>query len=42
MLDQRAMWVFLLFYLVIYGAGKVSVDHLLSNKFTQGQNDSGS
>lgn len=31
-LDQRAMWVFLLFYLVIYGAGKVSLDFLLSRK----------
>ena len=31
-LDQRAMWVFLLAYLVIYGAGKVSLDHLFSAK----------
>lgn len=29
-LDQRAMWIFLLLYLVIYGAGKVSLDHLFS------------
>ena len=28
-LDQRAMWVFLLAYLAIYGAGKLSIDHLL-------------
>ncbi len=28
-LDQRALWIFLLVYLVICGAGKVSVDHLM-------------
>ncbi|MFP3944228.1 MAG: DoxX family protein [Alphaproteobacteria bacterium] len=28
-LDQRALWVFLLLYLVIRGAGAVSLDHLL-------------
>lgn len=28
-LDQRALWIFLLVYLVIRGAGKVSLDHLL-------------
>ncbi|MEM6985258.1 MAG: DoxX family protein, partial [Pseudomonadota bacterium] len=28
-LDQRAMWVFLLAYLAIYGAGKLSIDQLL-------------
>jgi len=28
-LDQRALWVFLLAYLVIHGAGKVSLDYLL-------------
>lgn len=27
-LDQRALWVFLLVYLVIHGAGKVSLDYL--------------
>jgi len=27
-LDQRALWLFLLAYLVIRGAGKVSLDHL--------------
>lgn len=27
-LDQRALWVFLLVYLAIYGAGKVSLDRL--------------
>lgn len=27
--DQRALWIFLLAYLVIRGAGKVSLDHLL-------------
>jgi len=27
--DQRAMWLFLLAYLVIRGAGKISIDHLL-------------
>ena len=31
-LDQRALWVFLLIYLAIYGAGKVSLDHLFSRK----------
>lgn len=25
--DQRALWLFLLIYLVIYGAGKLSLDH---------------
>lgn len=28
-LDQRALWMFLLAYLVIRGAGKVSLDHLI-------------
>lgn len=27
-LDQRALWIFLLVYLVIYGAGKISLDGL--------------
>ena len=27
-LDQRALWLFLLVYLFIYGAGKLSLDHL--------------
>ena len=27
--DQRALWVFLLAYLVLHGAGKLSLDHLL-------------
>lgn len=31
-LDQRAMWVFLLLYLVVYGAGKLSLDHVFSSK----------
>ena len=31
-LDQRAMWSVLLVYLIIYGAGKVSIDHWLSSK----------
>lgn len=31
-LDQRAMWSVLLVYLIIYGAGKVSLDHWLSSK----------
>ena len=31
-LDQRALWVFLLIYLAVYGAGKVSLDYLLSRK----------
>lgn len=31
-LDQRALWVFLLLYLVIYGAGKISLDNLLGPK----------
>jgi len=34
-LDQRAMWVFLLFYLTIYGAGKLSLDYLLAKKSAQ-------
>jgi putative oxidoreductase len=29
-LDQRALWVFLLVYLMVKGAGAVSVDHLLA------------
>lgn len=28
--DQRALWVFLLAYLLIRGAGKISLDHLIS------------
>lgn len=31
-LDQRGLWIFLLAYLVIRGAGKVSVDHLLYSR----------
>ncbi len=31
-LDQRTLWVFLLVYLVIYGAGKLSLDGLLLAK----------
>lgn len=31
-LDQRALWVFLLVYLALYGAGKVSLDHLFSRQ----------
>lgn len=31
-LDQRALWVFLLVYLVVRGAGRVSVDHLLHRR----------
>ncbi len=31
-LDQRALWVFLLLYLAVYGAGKLSVDYLFSRK----------
>jgi len=30
-LDQRALWVFLLAYLFIYGAGKFSLDHLFAS-----------
>jgi putative oxidoreductase len=30
--DQRALWVFLLVYLFIYGAGKVSLDHLFGGR----------
>ncbi len=33
-LDQRSLWVFLLVYLVIRGAGAISLDHLLSRKST--------
>ena len=31
-MDQRALWVFLLSYLVIHGAGKLSLDHLLGGR----------
>ncbi len=30
--DQRSLWVFLLIYLVIRGAGAISLDHLLLRK----------
>lgn len=30
--DQRALWVFLLMYLFIYGAGKLSLDHLFAGR----------
>jgi len=29
-LDQRMLWVFVFAYLVVYGAGKLSLDHLLA------------
>lgn len=31
-LDQRALWMFLLIYLVIHGAGRLSLDHLLARR----------
>ncbi len=31
-LDQRSLWVFLLLYLVVYGAGKISLDHLFAGR----------
>ena len=31
-LDQRALWVFLFVYLVIRGAGAISLDHLLAGR----------
>jgi len=31
-LDQRALWVFLLLYLAVYGAGKLSIDYLFGFK----------
>jgi putative oxidoreductase len=34
-LDQRALWIFLLAYLVIYGAGRVSLDQLLHRRFRE-------
>ncbi len=30
--DQRILWVFLLAYLFIYGAGKLSLDHVFTRK----------
>lgn len=30
--DQRALWIFLLVYLFIYGAGKLSLDHLFAGR----------
>ena len=30
--DQRTLWIFLLLYLFIYGAGKVSLDHLFAGR----------
>ncbi len=30
--DQRLLWVFLLVYLFIYGAGKLSLDHLFAGR----------
>ena len=32
-LDQRALWVFLLIYLVIRGPGKISLDYVLHRRF---------
>lgn len=34
-LDQRALWISLLAYLVIYGAGRVSLDQLLHRRFRE-------
>lgn len=31
-MDQRTLWVFLLLYLAVYGAGKLSVDYLFSRR----------
>ena len=31
-MDQRALWVFLLLYLVVYGAGRISLDHVLASR----------
>lgn len=30
--DQRALWIFLLIYLAIYGAGKLSLDYLFAGR----------
>jgi putative oxidoreductase len=30
--DQRALWIFLLVYLAVYGAGKLSLDHLFAGR----------
>lgn len=30
--DQRALWIFLLVYLIIYGAGKLSLDYLFTGR----------
>ncbi len=35
-LDQRALWVFLLVYLVIRGAGAISLDHLFAGRRESG------
>jgi putative oxidoreductase len=35
-LDQRALWVFLLLYLVIYGPGRLSLDYLLKRRLLGG------
>ncbi|MDT8388094.1 MAG: DoxX family protein [Thiogranum sp.] len=34
--DQRALWFFLLAYLVIYGAGRISLDYLLQRRLVNG------
>lgn len=35
-LDQRALWVFLLLYVIIYGAGRISLDYLLKRRLLGG------
>lgn len=34
-LDQRALWVFLMIYLVLYGAGRLSLDSLFAGRMTR-------
>jgi len=39
-LDQRALWIFLLVYLVIRGAGAISLDYLFTGRRTSGMHSS--
>ncbi len=39
-LDQRALWIFLLVYLVIRGAGAISLDYLFAGRRTSGMHSS--
>lgn len=40
LIDQRLLWIFLLLVMVVKGAGKISIDHVLHRHFNDGRQSS--